>query len=202
MSENLLPIVLVHGWGGTGAVWDIMKGWFEEEGYQCFAPNLPSENNITNAQFLEQFIDTVLFETGAAKVHLIGHSMGGLSARYYLKILGHTDDVATYISMGTHHYGRSGTGFLGENGGGQTDQNSSFLKTLNAADDTPGDLLYVTMWSYRDDANSCRLDGGACFVDIPGVPHWRECRDSLFFNAALKAIRGICPGQMKTLDIK
>jgi hypothetical protein len=38
-------------------------------------------------------------------VHLVGHSLGGLSVRYYIKILGGLPHVASYTAFGTPQHG-------------------------------------------------------------------------------------------------
>ncbi|WP_372346777.1 esterase/lipase family protein [Streptomyces sp. KL116D] len=45
-------------------------------------------NNITNAQGLASYVNTVKARTGASKVAIVNHSMGGLVSQYYLKVLG------------------------------------------------------------------------------------------------------------------
>lgn len=46
------------------------------------------EANIRNAKQIEKWVYNILNENGAEKVDLVGHSMGGISSRYYIKVLG------------------------------------------------------------------------------------------------------------------
>jgi triacylglycerol esterase/lipase EstA (alpha/beta hydrolase family) len=47
----------------------------------------------------------LLDSTGAAKVHLVGHSLGGLLSRLYIQQYGGDDTVHTCITLGTPHQG-------------------------------------------------------------------------------------------------
>lgn len=92
-TDNDYPIVLAHGLFGTdqfeiGGV-EILDYWFgvvqamEDEGAQVFVTTTSPVNSsyVRGAQLLAQ-VENILAITGEAKVHLIGHSQGGLDARY------------------------------------------------------------------------------------------------------------------------
>ena len=66
---------------------------------------------------LAQNIDDILRKTGQEKVHIIGHSMGGLDARYAIAIKGIADRVATLTTIGTPHLGTQAAVYLLEQGG-------------------------------------------------------------------------------------
>lgn len=53
---------------------------------------------------LKEKVEEVKIQTGAEKVNLISHSMGGLVAKYYLKYYGH-DSVDKFIDIATPHFG-------------------------------------------------------------------------------------------------
>ncbi len=86
------PIVFVHGWNSSGTVWNTMISRFSADGWTSAELNNwsynTSQSNATTASQLSTKIDDVLKRTGAAKVDVITHSMGGLSSRYYAKNLG------------------------------------------------------------------------------------------------------------------
>ena len=195
------PVILVHGWTGSGADMSTMRDAFTLAGYPAYTVDLPGQNNLVNAQVIADLVDRVRAETGAARVDLVGHSMGGLSARWYLKRLGGVDKVRTYVSMGTAHYGYLPACLLGEQDGGQMCPFNPFLWDLDAGDDTPGKVLYTTIRSTKDAPDVTRLDGGACFHEIAGVEHPDEPRSPLFIAAALAAVRGACPGTLINLPI-
>ncbi len=68
-----------------------------------FAEPLP----VRAAQLAAE-IDRVLVETGREKVHVIGHSMGGLDTRHMLVFVpGMAEKVASLTSIGTPHNGTS-----------------------------------------------------------------------------------------------
>ena len=191
------PVVLVHGWNGSASSMATLKANFEASGRQAFSLTLPGQNNVTNAQALATFIASVKAQTGASKVDLVAHSMGGLSTRYYLKNLGGTANVAQYVSLGSPHYGLALACFLGTNSGGQMCPFSSFLSALNSGDDTPGSLLYTTIYSTDDGlvpTSSSRLDGGACFEQVSGVSHTQLTQNSSVFLLVLAAVDGTCYG--------
>jgi triacylglycerol lipase len=56
---------------------------------------------------LKDQINNILAATGAAKVHLIAHSMGGLDARYMIAKLDMAERVASLTTIGTPHLGSS-----------------------------------------------------------------------------------------------
>lgn len=194
------PVVLVHGFTGSPDDMETLKTRFEQQGRPTFSIDLPSENNITNARAIEQLVAKVRSQTGGSQVDLVSHSMGGLSARYYMKTLGGGVNVAQYVSLGTPHYGVFLACLLPLDFGGQMCPASGFLYDLNAGDDTPGAQLYTTIYSTTDGTvptSSSRLDGGACFVEVSGVSHAGLLTDNNVFGKALMVIDGFCPGVIR-----
>jgi len=107
------PIVLLHGIAGwEGGILNVVEYFFDveegmrAEGFDVYTAVSSSFNDalIRSSQFAEQ-IDQILASTGAAKVHLIGHSQGGLDARYIISTLGYGDRVATVTFIATPHMG-------------------------------------------------------------------------------------------------
>jgi len=65
-----------------------------------------SANGIPYSGFdsLKDKIEKIKLQTGAQKVNIIAHSMGGLVAKYYIKHYG-SDSVNKFIDIGTPHLG-------------------------------------------------------------------------------------------------
>src|SRR3954447_18585624 len=86
------PILFVHGWNSNSSTWNTMISRFTADGWTAAELNNWSYNysqsNATTASQISTKVNQILAATGAAKVDLISHSMGGLSTRYYVKNLG------------------------------------------------------------------------------------------------------------------
>jgi triacylglycerol lipase len=111
LEATRYPIVLVHGAGGADT-FGLLDYFFEAEanlqsyGYLPFAPGVSAmAHSEVRAQELAVAIDGILADTGAGKVHLIGHSQAGLDFRVLLGGLGYGDRVATATSVSTPHAG-------------------------------------------------------------------------------------------------
>ncbi len=59
------------------------------------------QDNARSALRLASIVEEALRETGASKVILVAHSMGGLIARYYCRVLGGEEKVASLFLMGS-----------------------------------------------------------------------------------------------------
>jgi triacylglycerol lipase len=190
------PVLLVHGWRGDPSTWADMIARFAAVGRTAEAIDLPSEDNITNATAIRDYIAA----KGWSRVDLVAQSMGGLSARQYIKFLKPTV-VDTYTSLGTPQYGIYGACLLSTSSGGQMCPSSSFLRNLNGGDDTPGSVYWTTIYSKTDGVvpnSSSRLDGGACFVfEDPGVGHNDMDNDPMIFQHVLAAVDRTCVGTFK-----
>jgi len=74
----------------------------------------------TRAGDLKKQINNILSSTGAKKVHIIAHSMGGLDSRFMIAKLGMAASVASLTTIGTPHHGSSFADFkLNEKGGSE-----------------------------------------------------------------------------------
>ena len=72
----------------------------------CFTliRTLPDPLQLRSGQ-LKQRVEEALVQTGASKVHIIAHSMGGLDSRRMIVDLGMADKVASLTTIGTPHRG-------------------------------------------------------------------------------------------------
>lgn len=111
LEATRYPLVLVHGMGNeayftfleyfNGVVDDL-----SERGYEVRAPVVSYiGHSAQRAEQLAEQIDELLAETGAAKVHLITHSQGGLDARVLISGLGYADRVASVTTVAAPHRG-------------------------------------------------------------------------------------------------
>ena len=144
-----------------------------------------------NAALLASTVAAVRARTGAAKVDLVAHSMGGLVSRDYIKNLGGSPRVDSLIMMGTPNYGTSLANIarfftfgscVGITACNQMASGSSFLNSLNAGDDTIGSVKYTSIATKVDEVvfpyqNSFLANDGnianitvqnQCFLRLPG----------------------------------
>jgi triacylglycerol lipase len=113
-----------------------------------------------------------------------------------LKNLGGTAHVSEFVSLGSPHRGVLSACLLPTNFGGQMCTFSSFLSSLNAGDDTPGSVIYTTIYSTGDSTvpnSSSQLDGGACHKQVTGVSHSGLTTNATVFGHVLTAVDGVCP---------
>ena len=109
-------------------------------------------------------VDTILNQTGAEKVDIIAHSMGGLSSRYYIKFLDGLNSIDDFVSFGSPHHGVTG--------GTQVFQpNNTFLYNLNDGDETPGGILNDTIGQHIDSIgggiyNGTHIQGNINYTSI------------------------------------
>jgi pimeloyl-ACP methyl ester carboxylesterase len=105
------PVAFIHGWHGSVEEEDpqlrFLRRWLERDGFQVFyATGIRADRTLDqNARRLAEFIAQVRARTGAPKVHLIGHSMGGLNARAYVESALYQGDVASVTTLGSPHAG-------------------------------------------------------------------------------------------------
>jgi triacylglycerol lipase len=148
------PIVFVHGWNGSASNWDTMAGRFEADGWPAAYLDQWSydshRSNATTAQQLSDEVDRVLTATGADKVDVVTHSMGGLSSRYYAKNLGGSAKIDAWVSLGGPNHGTTSADACFDASCYEMRIGSDFLTALNSGDETPGGVRYATWWSPCD----------------------------------------------------
>jgi triacylglycerol esterase/lipase EstA (alpha/beta hydrolase family) len=86
-------------------------------------------SNITTADLLKAKIQEIKTGTGATKVDIIGHSMGGLVARYYVESSIYNNDVDKLIFLDTPHNGAPES-YLAYEGGAIVGKFSRLKKTI------------------------------------------------------------------------
>lgn len=190
------PILLVHGYRGDPSTWGKMIANFKANGRTAVAIDLASEDNVRNAAQIRDFIAAqFIADKRWAQVDIVAQSMGGLSARQYIKFIDDTV-VDAYVSLGTPQYGLYSACLLPSSYGGQMCPTRSFLRNLNSGDDTPNKVYWTTIYSRTDGVvptSASRLDGGACFVyENPGVPHNDMDNDPSIFQHVLDAVDRVC----------
>lgn len=113
-AEQPRPVVLAHGLLANQATnWNKFAPLLAEEGYCVFSLTYGLKDGVEtpvyqpggltrmeeSAQELDAFIDTVLAETGAEQVDLLGHSEGTLMPSYYIRFLDGAASVDNYVSL-------------------------------------------------------------------------------------------------------
>jgi triacylglycerol lipase len=157
----------VHGWNANASTWNTMVGRFQKDGWQAsqlttFSYNT-AQSNATTAAIISQQVNAIRAANGNAPVAIITHSMGALSARYYVKNLDGDGKVSALVTLGGTNHGTQTAIFCFQTSCQEMIPGSSFLTALNSIDETWGSPRYATWWSPCDEVinpdNSALLDG-------------------------------------------
>jgi len=154
--------------------WLYLSPRLAEAGYCVWALDLPDRARAPiadQASALRRFVGKVRKLTGARRVSIIGHSIGGTVARYYIRFLSGRKKVDDLISLGTPHKGyvsteegkpiddlyNTGCASCVEQGEG-----SELITRLNRGDMSPGRVSYTQIGTVHDefvgDVNHVFLD--------------------------------------------
>jgi Lipase (class 2) len=151
------PVLFIHGYKPDVGGWNPMISSFQQSGWP--ASSLFdwyydwSQSNVTTASAIAAKVNHILSTTGKTRVDLISHSMGSLSARYYVKNLGGGAKVDDFVSLGGLNHGapswKLSLPSIGCSGTptpcNEMVEDSTFLTSLNAGDETPGPVWYMTV---------------------------------------------------------
>lgn len=149
------PVVFVHGYSGSASNWSAAETRFRLSGYSdsqlhSFEYDWRQSNERSAAE-LAGYVDNVLAETGADKVDIVNHSMGGLVSRWYMKELGGHADVGHWASLAGANQGTTSASTCLQNAScREMTPGSDFEEQLNSGDWTPGDSEYATWYSACD----------------------------------------------------
>lgn len=156
-SMAMDPILFVHGWSESASLWNTMIGRFEKDGYpksylSAYSYNTSQSNKVDAEKEVKSHVESLLKTTGASKVDIISHSMGSLNTRWYIKFDGGESKVDDWVSLGGPNHGTETANACSFQVSCQEmEVGSTFLKELNAGDETPGEVNYGTWWSPCDE---------------------------------------------------
>ncbi len=168
IEQKQNPILFIHGGGGDITNWEDMIERFKNDGWpnsSLFAYNFENspictaQQNIDNANMIKQWVGDILETTGANKIDIVAHSMGGLSSRYYIKYLADYNNIDDYVTLGSPHHGVDLHNCVYS-----SDTPTSFMISLNEGDETPGGILNDVVGDKNDTILGVTYNG----THIPG----------------------------------
>jgi len=188
-------VLLIHGFEGTPASFATMAARLRAAGRVVDALALPGQDNVANARAIQDYVAG----HHLASVDIVAHSMGGLSARWYVEELGGARTVAHYVSLGSPQQGLQVACLLPLEMGGQMCPTSAFMSRLNGAATPRSTTTYTSIFSQDDGfvpVASSVLGHPACLVDDAGVSHGGLLTDARVYRQVLAALGGHCPGSV------
>jgi alpha/beta hydrolase fold len=103
-----IPVVLVHGLIDNRSIFAVMRRSLRRRGFTqvCSWNYSPLSSDVARcAATLGAHIERVCEQTGHERVHVVGHSLGGLIARYHLQRQGGDLRMESLVTLGTPHLG-------------------------------------------------------------------------------------------------
>ena len=144
------PILFVHGWNSSGATWTTMVQRFRKDGWRdAELANFSystSRSNAETAALIATKVDSIKLATGAPRVTIVTHSMGALSARYYVRNLNGDGKVDALVSLGGPNHGTTSAYLCVQVACQEMVPGSAFLGALNADDETWGVATRYATW--------------------------------------------------------
>ncbi len=193
------PVIFIHGRNADAGVWDSMRAAFRDGGYpadRMFAwdyDTARSTNEVVAGQ-LSAYIDQVLRQTGASRVDIVAHSLGGLSARWVAKF-GGGKRISHLVTLASPNHGTEVAWLCATWDQGCRDMTpgSYVITKLNSGVETPGPAAYTALWSSCDEQvvphHSAQL-AGATNVETGCLKHNDLMTDPTVIARVLATVAG------------
>jgi len=103
-----IPVLLVHGLVDNASIFSVMQRSLRRRGFAhvCGWNYSPLLTDVARgAADLGAHIERICQQTGYDRVHVVGHSLGGLISRYHVQRQGGDRRVESLMTLGTPHEG-------------------------------------------------------------------------------------------------
>lgn len=102
------PILLVHGMIDNRSIFALLRRGLRRRGFwqlptMNYSP-LTTDVRVAAVRLAAR-VEAIVAETGHDRIHVVGHSLGGLIARYYVQRLGGDQRVHTLVTLAAPHGG-------------------------------------------------------------------------------------------------
>lgn len=170
------PVLLLHGVLCNAGVWHGFRKALAARGIGpvytlSYGPPLASIEFF--ADQVATKVEAILRATGAPRVSIVGHSMGAIVARAYLRRYG-AAQVASLTTVGAPHHGSVHAWLFPGTCLGQLRPGNRWLAELNQGEGESLPVRVVSIWSWHDSMvapqTSGRL-GDAENIEVIGVGH-------------------------------
>ena len=190
------PVVLVHGIVDNRSAFRVIRRALHRRGYgRVTTVNYsPLTTDVAAAaERLGRHLERICDQTGYDRVNVIGHSLGGIIARYYVQRRGGDRRVNTLVTLGSPHSGTTLARLLPLPVARQLRPGSQVIRELAAP--TRARCRVVSVHSDRDEVvvpcSSARLehpDLDVTNVAVHGVGHLALLVDTVAVNACVDAL--------------
>lgn len=187
-----VPVLLVHGYICNYRVWDQLARALHEAGHPVLAISLePLFASIDDyAPQAQQAVLRLQQATGARQVALVGHSMGGLVIRAWLRQHG-SADVDRIITLGTPHQGTRMASWSPTVNAAQMAWHSPWLQALEAGESQATRQLTHIILTRHDNIVFPQREqvlAGASVTEFSGLGHLELCLDKKVTRCLLQKL--------------
>jgi triacylglycerol esterase/lipase EstA (alpha/beta hydrolase family) len=187
------PVLLVHGYGCNSGYWAHLAPLLDREGISHASIDLePVAGSIDDyAPLIEARVRELCAATGAARIAIVAHSMGGLAARAWMRAHG-SARVARLITLGTPHHGTALARFGPGANAVQMRQDSPWLRALAASETGDVRERIVSIYTHHDNIvapQDSSVLPGARNVAFGGVGHVALGSNSRVLAEVLRVLR-------------
>ena len=146
------PILLLHGLVDNRSIFTVLRRALRRRGFgRIWSMNyhvLTQDVRVAAAR-LAATVEAICDQTGYERIHVIGHSMGGIIARYYVQRMGGDAHVHTLVTLGSPHGGTRAAHLLPRGVCRQLTPRSDVIAELAAPVDECR-TRFVSFWSDLD----------------------------------------------------
>ena len=196
------PVLLLHGYGCNSGYWSHLAALLDAAGISHATLDLePITGDIDDyVPLVQRAAESLCAASGAPKLVIVAHSMGGLVARAWLRKHG-AARVARVITLGTPHHGTCLASFgVGRNAaqmrraGPAEGLESEWLRALAAGESDATRALVTSIYTHHDNIISPQTSSflaGARNIELGGVGHVAMGRNRRVLERVMREIAAL-----------
>lgn len=191
-APDRIPVLLVHGYVCNRGIWAPFARWLADHGHPTGSVNLePVFGSIDDyVPIVADGVERLRERTGANRIAVVAHSMGGVAVRAYLARHGH-DAIGAVVTLGSPHRGTWLAHFGHGRNVAQMLPDSEWLQALATRESGAARALFTVVLSHHDNIvvpQAIQTLDGARTVEVAARGHVELAYDRGVWSHALHAI--------------